>query len=132
VPWRRLAVLGAAVALAVTVWWWRARRRRRAGGRGASLEPLGPQAVARLYRRCLDRLAAHGYRRRPAETPHELAERIAAAAVRDADAFVRLTDLYVQARFGRREVDDRLVTALGRRLQHLGASERLSGIHRAA
>ena len=36
-------------------------------------------------------------------------------------AFHELTELYLQARFGRRQVDDALVAALARRLHRVGA-----------
>jgi hypothetical protein len=56
----------------------------------------------------------------PAETPRELALRVQGAELEGARAFGELTELYLRARFGRKEVDDEEVVQLGRRLGRLG------------
>lgn len=113
-------VLGAG---GITAAGWRRRRRRReqAGGR-AVLGGLTHQAVGRLYRRCLERLADLGLPRRPAETPREYADRLAAAAadLQGLAGFSRLTDVYVQARFGRKQIDEAVVNELARQVALLG------------
>jgi phage terminase large subunit-like protein len=78
--------------------------------------------VARLYERALARLARSGLPRRPSETPHEFAARVAAAHAPGSEALRRLTDLYAGARFGRREVDGALLDELAGGLIELGRS----------
>jgi Domain of unknown function (DUF4129) len=65
-------------------------------------------------------LSERGYPRRPTETPRELAARIVALGLEGADAFARLSELYVQARFGRKPIEDHAVAELGKRLARLG------------
>ena len=97
------------------------RRRWPAGRRAGPETPaLGQQVIGRLYRRCLERLAAHGHARKPGETPRELAARVSSLAVEGADAFRRLSELYEQARFGCKPVSDHTVAELGKRLGRLG------------
>ena len=118
--WRRLA-LPVGVGVVGALAWWTYRRRRRQGSRAAGTSPPMPHAVGRLYRRALERLGHEGLRRQPSETPREYAARVNAAAVEGAAAFAELTELYAQARFGRREIDDARVAELARRLARLGA-----------
>lgn len=94
-----------------------ARRRRRPG---AMPTVNGSQPVARLYRKCLERLAERGLPRANWETPKELSRRVGASGVDGAEEFALLTELYVQARFGGREIDDQRVADLARRLSRLG------------
>jgi hypothetical protein len=115
---RLLPVIGIAALLAFGVWLHRRRRRPSAGLQGAAT-PI-PHAVGRLYRRAVERLGQQGHRRRPSETPREYAVRMEGASIEGAAAFTELTDLYLQARFGRREIDDGRVTELARRLTKLG------------
>jgi hypothetical protein len=96
------------------------RRRARQRRTGALPTVAGSQPVARLYRRCLERLAERGLPRAAWETPRELSRRVLASGVAGAEDFASLTELYVEARFGGREIDDRRITELGRRLSHLG------------
>jgi hypothetical protein len=129
-PWRRIAVLvalglgGAGVALAL-------KRRRRASTPGAVGPVLGHQPVGRAYRRALERLAEHGFHRRPSETPRELAARVKAAGLQGAEPFADLTELYVRARFGRQTIDEGEVTRLSRALGRLGWPEGQTGIRAA-
>lgn len=104
---------------------FRLRRLRGAIGSG-DRRGSGPRAVpvVRLYRRSLERLARRGLPRRPAETPHEFAERVRMSRVEGAEALERLTDLYAAARFGRRDIDADVVTSLARQLGNLGRPER--------
>lgn len=125
-PWKRLAVFVAALAAAGVLGWRTLRRRMAPRGPGAPSPLIAQQAVARLYRRCLERLAAYGVERRITETPLELVDRVRAAGFEAVEDFAAATDLYLQARFGRREIDDRRVLDLARRLQRLGPPGRLS------
>lgn len=101
---------------------WVLLYRRRAGRRRPGAMPTGggSQPVARLYRRCLERLAERGLPRAAWETPRELSRRVLASGVAGAEDFASLTELYVQARFGGREIEDRRITELARRLNQLG------------
>jgi transglutaminase-like putative cysteine protease len=122
-PWK--AIGGAVAVTALLVFGWRRfRRRRGAGASGSVVSALSHQLVGRVYRRCLERLAERGYPRRPTETPRELVARVRAARLEGADAFERLTDLYVQARFGRKDVKDAAVVELSRTLDRLGIAPR--------
>lgn len=119
--WRRVGVASGVLAAGAGLLWLLLRRKRggahHAGQRG--LPPL-PHAVGRLYRRCLERLARCGLARRSSETQREHATRVAGAGVEGAAAFRELTDLYLGARFGRRDIEDARVTALARQLTRLG------------
>lgn len=118
-PWGRIALLGALV-LGTAGIWLALKRRRRASAPGAVGPALGHQPVGRAYRRALERLAEHGFHRRPSETPRELSARITAAGLQGAEPFGQLTELYVRARFGRQSVDEGEVTRLSRALGRLG------------
>lgn len=118
-PWRRLAVFGSVVAGGAGLW-LALRRRRRANAPGAVGPALGHQPVGRAYRRALERLAEHGFHRRPSETPRELATRVSAAGLEGAVPFASLTELYARARFGRQTIDDAEVARLSRALGRLG------------
>ena len=117
---RRL-LLPAGIALAAALGWWLWRRRRPAQANGAGGAVFLPHAVGRLYRRSLEKLAEHGLVRRPTETPRELAARVRAAGVEGGEPFGELTELYLQVRFGKREIDESRLTELSRRLNRLGA-----------
>lgn len=130
-PWKRLGafalgVIGIVIALVMR------RRRRRANAPGAATSALGHQAVGRLYRRCLERLAERGTPRRPSETPREFADRIVSMGLDGASAFQRLSELYLAARFGRKEIKDHTVAELGKQLGHLGLPAQPVGMPRAA
>ena len=120
-PWKRMGLLAALLASGAAVWIRLARRRRRATP-GAVSAGMGHQAVGRLYRRCLERLSEGGVPRRPSETPREYASRVMTAGLEAADTFSGLTDLYLQARFGRKEIPDAIVADLAKALARLGAS----------
>jgi protein-glutamine gamma-glutamyltransferase len=130
-PWRRLGAVATGLA-AIVVIWLALRRRRMTNAPGAIFSGIGHQPIGRLYRRCLERLAQHGYPRRPSETPRELAARILGAAVEGAEAFGHLTELYLQARFGRREVNDIAVAELSKSLVGVGQSRRPANSSHAA
>jgi transglutaminase-like putative cysteine protease len=130
-PWRRLGTWAIAVATFVIVW-LALRRRRLTNTTGAVFSGIGHQPVGRLYRRCLERLAQQGYPRRPSETPRELAARILGIALEGAVPFGRLTELYLQARFGRKEINDAAVAELSRSLVGLGQSRRTRTMSHAA
>jgi len=115
---RLLVPAGIAVAMFGAWLLWRRRRPAQAHGPGGAV--LLPHAVGRLYRRALERLAEHGVVRQATETPRELAARVRSAGVAGADAFAELTELYLQVRFGRHEVDEEGLAELARRLTHLG------------
>jgi transglutaminase-like putative cysteine protease len=118
-PSARPALLALAVAALAAVLWRLRRRTRWAGAPGARL-PRRATPVARLYERALARLARAGLPRRPSETPHEFAARVAATRVAGNEALQRLTDLYAGARFGGRPVDGALLDELAGRLGELG------------
>ena len=101
---------------------WLLLRRKRGGARDAGQRgfPPMPHAVGRLYRRCLERLARGGLARGLSETQREHAARVVAAGVEGAAAFRELTELYLDARFGRRDIDEARVAALARQLTRLG------------
>ena len=129
--WKRL-IMPAGIVVVLGIAWglWRRRRPVATGSRGGQT-PL-PHAVGRLYRRALERLARQGLQRQPTETPRELAARVRRAALQGGDAFTELTELYLQARFGRREIDDHRLSELSRRLLHLGEPANMDTATRAA
>jgi len=117
---RRLLVPGAIVVAVALGWWlWRRRRPARAQAPGGAVAL--PHAVGRLYRRALEKLAQHGMVRGSTETPRELAARVRAAGVEGAQPFEELTELYLQVRFGKREIDESRLGELTRLLNRLGA-----------
>ena len=123
-PWKR-AIAATILAVAAGAAYARMRRRRRMErAPGAILAGATHQSVGRLYRRSLERLSECGHPRRPAETPREYARRIEQAGLEAADAFRRLTELYVQARFGRKVIEDAAVAELARSLLRLGRTRR--------
>ncbi len=131
IPWKRVGLCVAAGAIGIVVW-LRLRRRRLGAAAGNVLSGIGHQAVGRLYRRCLEKLAEVGYPRRPSETPREFAGRIVGAGLQGADAFVRLTHLYLQARFGRKEVRDAELAELAKPLISLGQPSHEGALNHAA
>jgi transglutaminase-like putative cysteine protease len=130
-PWRpiliRVGILVVLLGVFVVL-----RRRRAARAPGATLPVQATQAVGRLYRRSIERLRLRGYERHPFETPTEFATRLGRANIRGAEVFATLTEFYVQARFGRRQIPDDLVAELGRRLGELGLPQRGDTSQRAA
>jgi hypothetical protein len=80
--------------------------------------------VARTYERALRHLSRRGLPKRPSETPHEFASRVAANNVEGSEVLARLTDLYAGARFGKRAVDQDRLRELAERLPDLGRSPR--------
>lgn len=123
ITWRWVGgAAGGAVALAV-VTGLALRRRKRATTAGAHATTVLPHAVGRLYRRCLERLARRDLGRRSSETQREHARRVVEARVQGAAAFSELTNLYLEARFGRGHIDDAQVASLARRLTRLGDPE---------
>jgi len=105
-------------AVALAWWLWRRRRPAQAHGPGGAVSL--PHAVGRLYRRSLEKLAEHDLVRRPTETPREFGARVRTAGVEGAEPFGELTELYLQVRFGRHEIDEGRLTELARRLSRLG------------
>jgi len=85
---------------------------RRAGKGGPRRGWRGEQPVFHLYRKTLDRLAAHGHGRRPDETPHEYLARVRKEGVIAADALSHLTDCYTEARYGDFELPAEVVQQL--------------------
>ncbi len=68
-------------------------------------EPDARRAVIAAYARMEGVLGRHGLRRRPSETPLEYLRRILLGLTDRADAVRRLTRLFEQAKFSRREID---------------------------
>src|SRR3954453_2692262 len=68
-------------------------------------EPDARRAVIAAYARMEGVLGRHGLRRRPSETPVEYLRRILLGLTDRADAVRRLTRLFEQAKFSRREID---------------------------
>ena len=130
-PWKRLGAF-ALGAIGIVIALVMLRRRRRANAPGAATSALGHQAIGRLYRRCLERLAERGTPRRPSETPREFADRIVSMGLDGATAFQRLSELYLAARFGRKEIKDHTVADLGKQLGRLGLPAQPVGMPRAA
>jgi transglutaminase-like putative cysteine protease/uncharacterized protein (DUF58 family) len=105
--WAALAAAALVAAAAATALSGRRRRRRRS---------LGPRDVPSFYRGLLARLARHGLRRRPHETPGELAARAAASLPSEAARRIHeLTALYYRVRFDRATTEAQ-VRPLARRL----------------
>jgi transglutaminase-like putative cysteine protease len=122
-PWARLLVVATLIAGGVVAW-IRVAQRRRQDRPGAVSSGLAHQSVGRLYRRCLERLSEVGFHRRPSETPREFAARVSQACLEASDDFVRLTDVYLRARFGRKEIPEAIVLDLTKPLAGLGNSRR--------
>jgi hypothetical protein len=68
-------------------------------------EPDARRAVIAAYARMEGVLARHGLRRTPSETPLEYLRRILIGLAARPDAVKRLTSLFEQAKFSRREID---------------------------
>ena len=68
-------------------------------------EPDARRAVIAAYARMEGVLARHGLRRTPSETPLEYLRRILIGLTARPDAVKRLTSLFEQAKFSRREID---------------------------
>jgi hypothetical protein len=68
-------------------------------------EPDARRAVIAAYARMEGVLGRHGLRRAPSETPLEYLRRILFGLTDRADAVRRLTGLFEQAKFSRREID---------------------------
>jgi transglutaminase-like putative cysteine protease len=98
------------------------RGRMRLGTRGPRAAGLGRSAPAifRLYDQSLARLARRGHRRESGETPREFAARMRAEALPLADTLGDLTEHYVAARFGQREVPPEVLAGLERAASELG------------
>jgi transglutaminase-like putative cysteine protease/Ca2+/Na+ antiporter len=117
-----LSITGAVVILGLG---WRLRRRwRRQGPAMVRRSSRGGPPVFRLYHKTLDRLAARGWPRQPAETPDEFAGRLAEAQVTGAEAFRKLTGHYTAARYGERPVPDGALSALAPDLDSVGRARR--------
>jgi transglutaminase-like putative cysteine protease len=130
-PWKRLSAIGLG-AIGILVGFVVQRRRRRTNAPGGVTPALAQQAVGRLYRRCLERLVERGTQRRPSETPREFADRVLSMGLDGADAFQRLTELYLAARFGRKEIKDQIVGELAKQLGRLGLPAHGADLSRAA
>jgi hypothetical protein len=76
--------------------------------------------VFRLYDQTLVRLGRLGHTRELGETPREFAARLRAAGLPGIDAFASLTEHYVAARFGDRDVPVGLLASLEQTLVDLG------------
>jgi hypothetical protein len=68
-------------------------------------EPDARRAVIAAYARMEGVLGRHGLRRKPSETPLEYLRRILLGLTERADAVKRLTGLFEQAKFSRRDID---------------------------
>ena len=68
-------------------------------------EPDARRAVIAAYARMEGVLGRHGLRRKPSETPLEYLRRILLGLTGRADAVQRLTSLFEQAKFSRRDID---------------------------
>jgi Domain of unknown function (DUF4129) len=68
-------------------------------------EPDARRAVIAAYARMEGVLGRHGLRRKPSETPLEYLRRILLGLTGRADAVQRLTSLFEQAKFSRRNID---------------------------
>ena len=110
----------------------RGRWRWRPGaGRSARAGRSAP-AVFRLYEQTLLRLSRLALVREPGETPREFAARVQAAALPGAEALVSLTEHYIAARFGDRDVPAPVLATLERQLAELGRATSETGRPKAA
>ncbi len=111
--------VGAAVGIGLVILGWRRLRSRwRLPGdtsRGRRRRRSGP-AVFRLYDNTLARLSRRGFTRETGETPREFAGRHRAAALPGTEVLARLTELYVAARFGEREIPADALQAIERQV----------------
>jgi hypothetical protein len=80
------------------------------------------RSIVPFYNRVLRLLARRGYRRRPGQTPGELAGEVARRCGRSGEALLELTRLYYAARFGGRPADPARVDALLRRIRQIPAA----------
>lgn len=78
--------------------------------------------IFQLYRKTIDRLAAHGWARRPDETPHEFAARVRRERHPSADFLDRLTEIYAAARYGEAQVENELLAELRASADAVGRS----------
>ena len=106
-----LAVVAGSVVL-VAVFALRKLPRRRAVMSGLRRGLRGEPPIFHIYRRTLNRLAAHGFARRPEETPHEYLARARKQGVTAADALAHLTECYAEARYGDVDVPSDVVLQL--------------------
>jgi transglutaminase-like putative cysteine protease len=106
-----VAVAAGLVAL-VVVFALRKLPRRRAVSNGLRRGRRGEPPVFHIYQKTLDRLAAHGFARRPEETPHEYLARASKQGVAAADALARLTECYAEARYGEIDVPSEVLVQL--------------------
>ena len=68
-------------------------------------EPDARRAVIAAYARMEAALARHGLRRRPSETPLEYLRQVLVELTSRPEPVSRLTELFEQAKFSRREID---------------------------
>jgi hypothetical protein len=94
-------------------------RWRNSGQRPLGLGRSAP-AIFRLYEQSLSRLARRGHRRESGETPREFAARMQAEALPAAETLTSLTEHYVAARFGQREVPSDVLAGLERTAGEIG------------
>jgi hypothetical protein len=106
-----LAVVAGSLVL-VAVFALRKLPRRRAVMSGLRRGLRGEPPIFHIYRRTLNRLAAHGFARRPEETPHEYLARARKQGVTAADALAHLTECYAEARYGDVDVPSDVVLQL--------------------
>jgi hypothetical protein len=99
---------------AVPSWWqrWRARTAR--------------ERVRRLYLALVSRAAQVGHPRAIHQTPFEYAARLEPHVAEEGEALKRLTDAFVEARYGRRAFELEEVNLLGRIWQRLQSALRKS------
>jgi hypothetical protein len=103
-----------ALAIVSLLVMWRLLRSIRWRRRARSTVPF--------YNHVLRLLARRGYRRRPGQTPGELAGEVARRAGPGGEALLELTRLYYAARFGGRPADPERVDALLQRIRHIPAA----------
>lgn len=112
---------GVALAIAVGL----ALRARRGRGPGSPHRSLadGAREAVRLYRALERALEARGRPRPPSRTPREHAEALAREGFAGSEAVAAITERYLEARFGGREIDAAELARLRGLLRTLGRHE---------
>ncbi len=108
----QVVAVAAGLVVLVVVLALRKLPRRRAVSSGRRRGRRGEPPVFHVYQKTLDRLAAHGFARRPEETPHEYLARVRKQGVAAADALGRLTECYAEARYGEIEIPAEMLAQL--------------------
>jgi hypothetical protein len=106
---------------------FRGRLRWKTGPGRASRNGRSTPAVYRLYEQTLVRVGRLGFVRESGETPREFALRLNTAALPGAAAVTGLTEHYIAARFGERDVPPEVLATLERQLADIGRGASTSG-----